>query len=289
MSNSNPDSFDPVQYKTSQKESWSNVAAGWKKWWKTMEHCAKPASERLVGLAGLGPGHHVLDVATGIGEPAVTAAHRVGRTGKVVATDQAPLMLTIARERAAELGLTNLEFHEVDAEALDFPEQSFDAVLSRWGLMFLPNLPQALTHMHRLLKKGGRLAAAVWAAPPKVPFISVAMGTVRQQLRVPPPPPGMLGPFSLADVTILEGALKQVGFSGVSSEPLTLTFEWASAEDYTRFQQDIAAPIIAMVAKESPERQATVWHAITEAARQHAGSDGRVRMAGEAICVVAQR
>nr|MBI3614142.1 methyltransferase domain-containing protein [Nitrospirota bacterium] len=118
MSNPNPDSFDPIQYKASQKESWSNVAAGWKKWWKTMEHCAKPVSERLVKLAEIGVGHCVLDVATGIGEPAVTAARKVGPTGKVVATDQAPLMLAIAKERAVELGLTNLEFHEVDAEVL---------------------------------------------------------------------------------------------------------------------------------------------------------------------------
>lgn len=289
MTNPSPSSLDPVQYKAQQKQDWSNVAAGWKKWWKTMEQSARPASERLVELADIKAGRQVLDVATGIGEPAVTAARKVGPTGKVVATDQAPLMLAIARERAAELGLTSLEFREVDAEMLDFPEQSFDAVLSRWGLMFLPNLPEALKRMHRLLKKGGRLAAAVWGPPLKVPFISVAMGTVRQQLQAPPPPPGTLGPFSLADVTVLELALKQAGFTGVRSEPLTLTFEWASAEDYTCFQQDIAAPIIAMLAKEPPERQATVWRAITEAARQYAGSDGRVRMAGEAICVVAQR
>jgi ubiquinone/menaquinone biosynthesis C-methylase UbiE len=281
--------FDPVQYKASQKQDWSSVAAGWKKWWQTMERSARPASDRLVELAELRPGHHVLDVATGIGEPAVTAARRVGPKGKVTATDQAPLMLAIAKERAAELGLTNLEFREMDAEALDFPEQSFDVVLSRWGLMFLPDLPEALRRMYRLLKKGGRLAAAVWGPPPKVPFISVAMGAVRQQLQAPPPPPGMLGPFSLADVTVLEQALKEAGFTGVRSEPLTLTFEWASAENYTNFQQDIAAPIIAMLANESAERRAAVWQAVTEAAQQYAGSDGKVRMAGEAICVVAQR
>jgi ubiquinone/menaquinone biosynthesis C-methylase UbiE len=249
-------SFDPVQYKASQKQDWSNVAAGWKKWWQTMEQSAKPASERLVELAEIRPSHHVLDVATGIGEPAMTAARRVGPTGKVTATDQAPQMLAIARERAAELGLTNLEFRESDAEALDFPAQSFDAILCRWGLMFLPDLAGALTRMHRLLKQGGRLAAAVWATPPKVPFISVATGTVRQQLQIPPPPPDALGPFSLADVTVLERALKQAGFTGVRSEPLALTFEWASAEHYTNFQQDIAAPIVALLAKESAERRA---------------------------------
>jgi len=281
--------FDPVQYKASQKQDWSNVAAGWKKWWQTMERSARPASERLVELAEIRPSYQVLDVATGIGEPAVTAARKVGPTGKVVATDQAPLMLAIARERAAELGLANLEFREVDAEALDFPEQSFDAVLCRWGLMFLPDLTGALKRMHRLLKPGGQLAAAVWGPPATVPFISVAMNTVRQQLQAPLPSPDMPSPFSLADVTVLEQALKEAGFTGVRSEPLTLTFEWASAENYTNFQQDIAAPIIAMLANESAERRATVWQAVTGAARQYAGSDGRVRMAGEAICVVAQR
>ncbi|MDE3118749.1 MAG: class I SAM-dependent methyltransferase, partial [Nitrospirota bacterium] len=247
-------SFDPVQYKASQKESWSNVAAGWKKWWPTMERSARPASDLLVELADIRAGQTVLDVATGIGEPAVTAAHKVGPTGTVIATDQATLMLAVARERAAALGLTNLEFHEMDAESLDFPEPRFDAVLSRWGLMFLPNLTGALANLHRLLKPGGRLAAAVWGPPANVPFIGLAIDTVRQQLQSPPPPPGTLGPFSLADVTILERALAQAGFSDIRSEPLSLTFEWASAEDYTRFQQDIAAPIVALVAKEPAAR-----------------------------------
>lgn len=282
-------SFDSAQYKASQKDSWSNVAAGWKKWWQTMERSAKPASERLVEMAQIRPGHKVLDVATGIGEPAVTAARKVGPTGRVIATDQATQMLAIARERVAALGLTNVEFREIDAEALDFPGAHFDAILSRWGLMFLPNLPEALSRMHRQLKPGGRLAAAVWGPPLKAPFISLAINTVRQQLQLPPPPPGMLGPFSLADVTILERALAQAGFSDIRSEPLSLLFEWASAEDYTRFQQDIAAPIIAMLANESAERRASVWKAVTDAARSYAGSDGRVKMAGETICIVAKR
>lgn len=280
--------FDPVRYKASQKQDWSHVASGWKRWWQTIEQGAKPVSDRLVELADIKAGQHVLDVATGIGEPAVTAARKVESAGKVIATDQAPQMLAIARERAAELKLTNIEFQEADAETLNFQEQTFDAILCRWGLMFLPNLAEALAGMHRLMKKGGRLAAAVWGPPDKVPFISVAIGTVRQELQAPPPSPGTPGPFSLAEVAVLKHALKQAGFTQIHSEPLLLTFEWASAEDYTRFQQDIAAPIIAMVANEAPERQASVWRAVTEAARQYAGPDQRVRMMGEAICVVAR-
>lgn len=281
--------FDPIQYKVSQRQDWSNVAAGWKKWWQAMEGGAQVVSDRLVALAEVQPGHRVLDIATGIGEPAVTAARRIGPSGRVTATDQAPGMLAIARERAAGLGLTNMEFCEVDAEAVDFEAGSFDAVLSRWGLMFLPDLPGALARLHRLLKPGGRLAAAVWGPPPKVPMIAVAMGTVREQTQAPPPPPGSLGPFSLADVSILERALTQAGFTELRSERLTATFEWASAEDYMRFQQDIAAPIIAMVAAQPVERQAGIWQAVTDAARRHVGADGRVRMANEVFCVAARR
>ncbi|MBI4402029.1 MAG: methyltransferase domain-containing protein [Nitrospirae bacterium] len=281
--------FDPAQYKAAQRQDWGSVAAGWKQWWKTMERGAQAVSDRLVELAGIQAGQRVLDVATGIGEPAVTAARRVGPTGQVVATDQAPQMLAIARERAASLGLQNIEFREMDAEVLDLPASSFDVVLCRWGLMFLPNLATALERMYRLLAPGGRLAAAVWSTPPNVPLISIAMGTVRQLLQAPPPPPGIPGPFSLSEVSILEQALAKAGFSQIRSERLTVTFEWASAEDYTRFQQAIAAPINAMLADQPAERQASIWRAVTEAAQQHAVTGGAVRLANEAICVAARR
>ena len=289
MAEVNPRPFDPTQYKSAQRQDWSKAAAGWKQWWETMERGAQVVSDRLVELAEIQPGQRVLDVATGIGEPAVTAARRVGPSGRVVATDQAPQMLAIARERAATLGLTHMEFCEVDAEALDFPGRAFDAVLSRWGLIFLPDLPGALARIHRVLVSGGRLAAAVWGPPPKVPLISVAMGTVREQVQAPPPPPGMPGPFSLADVTILEQALREAGFSEVRTERLTVTFEWSSPEDYTRFQQAIAAPIIAIVAAQPVERRAGIWQAVTEAARKYAGASGVVRMANEVFCVAARR
>ncbi len=92
--------FDPVRYKEGLRLDWDAVASGWKQWWKTIEQGAQPVSDRLVALAKIQPGHWVLDVATGIGEPAITAARIVGPTGRVVGIDQAPRMLAIARERA---------------------------------------------------------------------------------------------------------------------------------------------------------------------------------------------
>lgn len=282
-------SFDPVQYKAAQKQDWSAAAAGWKRWWPTFEQSAQRVSDRLVDLAGLKPGHRVLDLGTGLGEPAVTAARRVGPTGKVTAVDQATEMLALARERAAGLGLVQVEFHEMDAEQVVFPEQSFDAVLSRWGLMFLPDLETALHRIHAVLAAGGRLAAAVWAEPSRVPLISTTMGTLRRELGLPPPAPDIPSPFSLAEEGKLERTLRQAGFHGIQTERFAVTFGWPSPEDYMRFQQDIAAPAAALLAKESPERRAAVWRAVAEAARAFAATDGQIRMANEVVCVSARR
>ena len=159
--------YDPAKFKDAQRQEWDAVAAGWRKWWELIESGAQQVSDRLLELADVQSGHQVLDVATGIGEPAVTAAHRVEATGHVVATDQSPQMLAIAQERVAGLGLQNVEFKVMDAESLELPESSFDAVLCRWGLMFLPDLRAALNGMWRSLTPGGRMATCVWDVPPK--------------------------------------------------------------------------------------------------------------------------
>ncbi|HXV81711.1 MAG TPA: methyltransferase domain-containing protein [Candidatus Binatia bacterium] len=282
-------SFDPANFKALQRKEWGEVAAGWQQWWETHESGGQSISNHLVESAGIKSGDRVLDIATGIGEPAVTAARRVGRGGCVVAIDQAPEMLAVAEARATAEGLRNIEFTEMDAEELDLPEESFDVVLCRQGLQYLPSLVPTLGRVRLLLTPGGRLAAATWGEPPKVPYISLAMSVVRQYLRAAPPQPGIPGPFSLSDPNALEKALTNAGFTHVQSNRLTVTFEWSSPEDYTRFIQDIGAPIRALMASESAERQASIWQAVTEAVRPYVAQDGVVRLPAEAICIVGQR
>ena len=205
-----------------------------------------------------------------------------------MATDHAPQMLAIAQERADALGLANLELREMDAEALDLPENTFDAILCRWGLMFLPNLVDALSGMRPLLRPSGRLAAAVWSVPPEVPMLSLPMGVLQQMLELPPPPAGTPNPFNLGDVSVLEQALSDAGFTDVRSEHLVVTMEWPSAEEYITFLRDIA-PIIPILASYSAEKQAQAWQAIKEAVQHYATADGAVTMPNEAICVVGRR
>jgi len=280
--------FDPVQYKAGQRQLWDTVAPGWKKWWPTQEQAAQPVSDRLVALAEIRPGHRVLDVGTGIGEPALTAAQRVGAAGHVVATDQAPQMLAIAQERALALGVQNVEFREMDAEALDFPDGSFDAILSRFALMFLPDLATALAKIRRMLRPNGTFATAVLDVAPKVPFASLAFGLAQTMFQLPPPPPGTPSPFGLAEGK-LEAALTQTGFTDMHTEIVPLVFAYQSAEAFTHYVRDVNAPLLAMLANQPAAQQAEYWQRLAGAVQQYAAADGSIQIPNTAICGVGRR
>jgi len=281
-------SFDPVQYKTGQRQLWDTVAPGWKKWWPTQEQGAQPVSDRLVELAEIRPGYRVLDIGTGIGEPALTAAQRVGAAGHVVATDQAPQMLVIAQERALALGVQNVEFRDMDAEALEFPDRSFDAVLSRFSLMFLPDLATALARIWRMLRPNGKFATAVWDVASKVPLGSLAFGLAQTLFQLPPPPPGTPSVFGLAEGK-LEEALTQAGFTDVRTEMVPLVFAYQSAEAFTQYVRDVNAPLLAMLANQPAERQAEYWQRLAGAVHQYAAVDGSIQIPNTAICGVGRR
>ncbi|HUY26607.1 MAG TPA: methyltransferase domain-containing protein [Candidatus Binataceae bacterium] len=278
---------DQSALKRDQRAMWDDSAAGWNKWWPVFERAAQTVSDRLVELAGVRPGARVLDIATGNGEPAVTAARVVGKSGHVVGVDQSPGMLAIARERAAALGLGNLEFVESDAESMALPAASFDACVCRWGLMFMPDLTGTLRTIRRALKPGAGLATAVWNSGDKVPMISLASDAVREIAGLKPPPPGALEPTRLADTSILKAALEATGFRAVAIEPMIVTFDFASPAEFIAFRSEVGRAQ-AMMAKLEPAVRARVQAAIGEAARKFQGADGRVRLPNETICFSAR-
>ena len=187
--------FDPVAFKQAQRSDWQTAAAGWRTWYDVLEAEAagQAVSRKLVALAGLKPGDTVLDVATGYGEPALTAARAVTPRGRVVATDIAADLLAFGKERANAAGLDNVDFLESDAEALRFEDGSFDAILSRQGLQFLPDVLGTLGRLYVALKRGGRIAAAVWGSPDVVQF-ALVIPIILRELDLPVPPPAGLVP-----------------------------------------------------------------------------------------------
>jgi ubiquinone/menaquinone biosynthesis C-methylase UbiE len=277
--------FDPAQYKASIRTEWRDAAPGWRAWVDVLEAAdgGQAVSRTLVQLARIGPGDSVLDVAAGYGEPGLTAARAVAPGGRVVCTDISGAMLAVGRERAAAAGLDHVEFIERDAEALAFAQSSFDAVLSRQGLQFLPDVAGALARLRAFLKPHGRLAAAVWGPPRAVGF-AAPVPVIRAELGLPPPPAGP-GPFALADADQLAGLVEAAGFTGVETGTVTAIYETPSAEACTWWLRDVAPPITALVEAQPPEVQERVWAKVTEAWTPYTTADGRVRLENQAVWV----
>ena len=135
--------IDSAAFGEAQHRHWGSAAVGWTECSEFNDSSDRHISERLVDFADVRPGSRVLDVAAGYGEPALTAARKVGREDRVVAIDISVEMLAFGRERAAAAGLDNVEFIESDASSLDFPHASFDAAVSRWGIIFEPDAEAA--------------------------------------------------------------------------------------------------------------------------------------------------
>jgi SAM-dependent methyltransferase len=276
-------SIDAGEFRSGQKKQWDVAASGWRKWNDLIDQVASGISERLVELAGVEQGNRVLDVAAGYGEPSLTAARAVGSEGTVVATDISAEMLAYGRERAAAAGMENIEFVESDAVSLDFPEGSFDAALSRWGIIFDPDGEGAAARVRGLLKDGARMAISSWGPPDRVPLLGIPVRTVMDRLDVPPPPPGTPGPLSRPTPEAIGGLLEGGGFSEVSVEEAEVTFEWQSPEEFTTFVREIAPPVSAMMKDHPEDVQAATWGAITEAVRERADDGGRVRLSNQVL------
>jgi ubiquinone/menaquinone biosynthesis C-methylase UbiE len=283
--------FDSNEFKMAQREGWDSVAEGWKDWWESIEKGAQKISQRLIELAEIKPRQRVLDVATGIGEPSITAAKVVGTGGHVLATDISRQMLAIAKERATFLRLQDIiEFKESDAESLDLEDSSFDATLCRWGLMLMPNPNVVIGKICSSLVSGGRFAAAVWAEATKVPVLSLATRIISSQIQMPAPPLGVPNPFSLADTNKLEDSLARAGFRDIHMDSVIVTFEFESGEDYCRYCQSASPSARIALSKVPEERKGDVWRKVAEeAARNYGTANGLIKMDNESICVVGTR
>ncbi len=278
-------SIDPTEFKSTQRVTWGEAAAGWRKWWRVFEAAAQPLNDRLVELAGVKPGDAVLDVASGIGEPALTAAKRAGPSGRVLATDLAAPMLAVARERARELHLANVEFREMDAEKLDVQAASFDAAVCRWAVMLVLDPVAVCRGVRRALKPGARFATAVWGEAARVPFLSIPFEVATREASLPPPPPGAPGPLTMGKAGTLENVLVEAGFEDIRSEKLTVAFTFASASEFADFLEDASGTMRRVLETQPPEVRARVRSGVERATERHRDREGRLHLENEVRCV----
>ena len=252
-----------------QRQDWNRVAGGWEKWDRFFDEQMAFLNHRLVADARLRAGMQVLDLGSGTGYPALLGAQTVGPSGRMVGMDLAEQMLAVARRKATALGLANVTFRTGDATTLPFEANSFDAVTSRFCLMFLPEIPKATAEIARVLRPGGWVAAAVWSSPDKNPSIGLSMETIKSVIELPPPDPTAPGIFRLAKPGDLARMMQQAGLIDVTEQEFLATWSYASADEYYTSLMEIAAPVQNLMAKLSAPQIQEVRRLITQAATQY--------------------
>jgi ubiquinone/menaquinone biosynthesis C-methylase UbiE len=256
-----------------QRQDWNRVASGWEKWDRLFDEQAGYLNHRLVADARIRRGYAVLDLGSGTGYPALLAAQTVGASGSVTGIDVAGDMLAVAERKARRLGLTNITFRLGDATTLSFDGATFDAVTSRFCLMFLPDVPKASLEIARMLKPGRWFAGMVWSAAERNPSIGLSMAAIRQVIDLPPPDPTAPGIFRLAKAGELAGMLEEAGLADVSEQEFLGEWSYESADQYYTSLTEIAAPVQNLMAKLSDSQQRQVKGLIVEAASHYRQGD----------------
>lgn len=225
------------------KAEWDAVAAGWEKHDQRMAERQQETTDKMLRLANLAANSRVLDVGTGTAETAIQAAAMVGAGGMVLGIDLSPGMIEVARKKAAAKGLSNLELREGDAENLDVPEGTFDAVLCKATMPILPSPETFLGHAHRALKPGGRVVVSVFGLPQRNPFLSVPVSVLVRRLGIPLPDRNAPGPFRFANRTALERTIADSGFSDVKVELMVHENSFPDPASLLSMVLDLAAPV----------------------------------------------
>jgi SAM-dependent methyltransferase len=269
MSTTTNPTFDASAFKVTTRAQWQAAAEAWNRWGPLVGSWLGDATETMLDLAGIGPGSRVLDVAAGAGEQSITAARRVLPGGHVLATDIAPALLERAAADAEAAGLTNVEVRELDGEALDaLPPASFDAAISRVGLIYFPDQQRAVDGMHRALTPGGRVAAVVYSTPERNLFFSIPVKIIRQRAELPPPLPGQPGPFSLGADGALESLFAEAGLRDIEVRRVPSPVRLPSATECVRFERESFGALHQMMTGLSETQRAEVWVEIEEALQQ---------------------
>ncbi len=219
-------------------------------------------TEAIVAAAQVGPGMRILDVACGTGEPTISLARLLNGTGEIIGVDISPEPLKVAEERAVSQQLTNVKFQLADVHQLPFPDNGFDRLTSRLGMMFFADLARAASEMRRVLKPQGRAVLLAWG-PREQPYFETMVGTVLRIL------PGVSLPdsgrelFAFGRAGILGRVLSGAGFTSVKETLLTVPWTWpGTPEEVWAYFQNVAVPCAPLLKSIPPERRHEVDEAV---------------------------
>jgi SAM-dependent methyltransferase len=234
--------FDADAYRASSRDMWERAAPGWRERRAALQTVAMPVSQWMADAVHPQPGHRVLELAAGPGDTGFLVAELIAPGGTLISSDASEAMLDSARERAKDLGVTDVEFRALNAESIALATASLDGVLCRWGFMLLADPGAALGETRRVLRPGGRVALAAWDAAEHNVWASVASEEMQRLLGTPPPEPGQPGMFAFAAPGRIEALLLEAGFSDVEVTALDLAFTYADEDEWWEDRVALSVP-----------------------------------------------
>lgn len=270
-------------------EQWRETAAYWAKHRHTIRTMFAPLTRALIEQAGIVQGQTVLDVAGGAGEPSLTIAETVGPQGSVMCTDPVAEMVEVAEAEALSRGLKNVQFRQCTSDPLPFSNDSFDATVSRLGVMFFPDPLTGLREMLRVTKPGGRLALIVWAKSELNPFTYLITETVSRHVEIPPVDPNAPGAFRFAEPGKLARILTDAG--AIDVEERVIKFDIAapiSPEEFWTMRSEISEILRGKLMNLSNEKKGQIAAEVQQEVREFF-PDGHMKFPAQMIIVTGSK
>jgi ubiquinone/menaquinone biosynthesis C-methylase UbiE len=266
--------------------NWAERAAAWRHWHPTLTEWWRGVTHLMIEWTAPAAGMRVLDLASGTGEPALTLAPLIAPGGTVVATDIIPEMVAIATENAAEQRIANMHAQEADAQAIPFPDASYDRVTCRFGVMYFPDVPRALHEIQRVLKPGGRAVFATWGPMEQIDYLTSTLSILLRYQETPPPEPAPDAPHPLrfARAGSLSAALRAAGFREVREETVVVPLPWpGTPEEFLGYIRSDMVTFDSLLLRIAPQRREAVLDEVFTSIRNY--DDGECLQFAAAIVV----
>ena len=270
-----------------QRASWNTFSIGWQKWDCLLMGFEKPMGNEIIRMLNPKEADHVLDVASGTGEPGLSIAKKLG-LGKVVISDLSEKMIRIAEDKAARSGIKNIETAVCDVCDLPFANDTFDAISCRFGFMFFPDMLLAAREKYRVLKPGGRVATAVWNVPAKNFWVTAFSNSIGHNMQIPPAEPGAPGMFRCAESGLIQNLFQQAGFKNTSETELNGKLKCGTTDVYWNLMTEVAAPVVSALSKADETTKVKikdeVYRVVTEKY-----PDGNIRIDSSSLVIYGEK
>lgn len=278
---------DPEAQRASIRENWERAAAGWGRQAQTVREWGMPVSRWMIERIAPEPGQRVLELAAGPGDTGFLAAELIAPDGMLICTDGAEAMVAVARERAAALGIVNVEFRPSELEWIDVPTGTVDAVLCRWGMMFAVDPEAALRESRRVLRPGGVIAMAVWDAPDHNPWATIPTQALIELGHTEPPDRNAPGMFALADAERLGELLRNAGFTEPQGDSVEVLREQSSVAELVTDLTDCSVAFSEVWERLDESQRAEVKDRIAQLYGPYTGQGGSLRLPGRSLLAAA--